>query len=166
MIDKEIFKVVLGRLMMVVFICGLLISSIFYLNQRWQGIRDIRRKVDAQAITKALDYYNLQFGQFPKNIDDDGEGWDKSNDDFNRSFLEPVIKIGLLPNLVFDPQNDEIHYYRYQRFEGGAFGCDRPYAVFQISSFEDPGNNQGRGQCPKIDWTKLAPNGYTWFSVE
>ncbi len=166
MAEDRGLKAILGRLMMVVFICLLLVSSIIYLNRRWEKIRDIRRAADAQTIVKALDFYNFQLGEYPVTADNDGEGWDKSNDQKERTFLEPLVKLGLLPSLVFDPKNDADHYYRYQKFTEGDFGCDRSFAVFQITSFEDKNNNPGRGECPEINWVKLAPQGYTWFSLE
>jgi len=118
---------------------------------------------DASSIVKALDYYNLQFGAYPDNTDDDGQGWDKTNDPTDRKFLEPLMKVGLLPNLVFDPKNDSNYYYRYQKFAAGDYGCDRPYVIFQVTSFEEK-EPTGSGRCPQINWTTLAPKGYTWQS--
>jgi len=164
--DKEIFRLVLGKILLVILFCGLLIASIIYLNQRWAKIRDIRRQADAQSIIKALDFYNIQFGFYPDHLDDDGDGWDKSNDEENRTFLEPLIKIGLLPNLVFDPKNDASHYYRYQNFKSGEFDCRGNFAVFQITSFETVGHETGNGRCPDLNWVSLAPDGFTWLGQE
>ncbi len=158
-------KLIASKLLLVFFVVALSLAAIFYLNQRWEKIRDIRRRVDAQSIIKALDYYNVQIGAYPENSDDDGDGWDKSNDEQDRKFLEPLNKVGLLTVLAFDPTNDDSHYYRYQKFNAGDFGCSRPYVVFQVASFEEV-KELGRGECPEINWTKLAPNGYTWFSLE
>lgn len=158
-------KTIAYKLTLVLLAVGFLLSAIFYLNSRWEKIRDIRRQADAGSIVKALDYYNVQFGSYPENTDDDGDGWDKSNDGADRKFLEPLNKVGLLPALAFDPKNDESHYYRYQKFNAGEFGCTRPYAVFQVANFEEV-KDLGRGECPEINWTIFAPNGYTWFSLE
>jgi len=163
--DTGTIKSIAIKLIFVLSAVGFLLSAVFYLNSRWEKIRDIRRQADAGPIVKALDFYNIQFGFYPDNTDDDGEGWDKSNDLVDRKFLEPLSKVGLLPALAFDPTNNADYYYRYQKFASGDFGCPRPYAVFQISKFEEV-QNLGRGECPEINWTKLAPNGYTWFSLE
>ena len=77
---NEGIKVYFGRIILVVLICGALIFAIFYLNSHWGDIRDIRRQADAQSIIKALDFYNIQIGYYPKNSENDGDGWDKSND--------------------------------------------------------------------------------------
>lgn len=163
--DTGQMKIILFRLSVVLIVVVSLLSAIFYLNSRWEKIRDIRRQADASSIIKALDYYNVQFGAYPENSDNDGDGWDNSNDAADRKFLEPLNKVGLLPALAFDPKNDDVYHYRYQKFSSGDFGCERPYAVFQITKFEEV-QNLGRGECPQVNWTKLAPNGYTWFSLE
>src|SRR3989344_995186 len=163
--DQFILKHVLGKLLLVLIMVSLLVGSIIYLNSRWAKIREFRRQADAQSSTKALNFYQAQFGNEPDSLDDDGDGWDKSNDE-HRIFLEPLAKVGLLPSLVFDPQNDEEHYYRYQKFEPGDFGCQKPYAVFQVASFETKDKNSGSGSCPDIDWVHYAPLGFTWFGED
>lgn len=164
MLPEEV-KLIIGRVLTAVFIIGLLVTSIIYLNSRWARIRDIRRISDAQAVIKALDFYNVQVGEYPKNSADDGDGWDKTNDP-NRNFLQPLSELGLISNLIFDPKNDENYYYRYQKFAAGKFGCQKPFAVFQVASFETDNENIGNGSCPQINWTTLAPYGFTWFSLE
>lgn len=164
--NKEELKFIADKFLVVIFIGALLTYSIIYLNSRWERIRDIRRTADAQSIIKALDFYSVQFGKYPDNTDDDGDGWDKTNDSENRKFLESLTKIGLLSQLIFDPKNDQTHYYRYQKFAGGSFGCPRAFAVFQIASFEARNENYGTGRCPKLDWTSLAPYGFTWFALD
>ena len=164
--DQYVFKSVLGKLLLVVIMVSLLTGSIAYLNSRWAKIRDIRRLADAYTITKALDFYNLQFASYPDSVDNDGDGWDKSNDPAERTFLEPLTSIGLLSSLVFDPQNNEEHYYRYQKFVAGDFGCPRPYAVFQVASFETKEQSPGNGSCPDINWAEIAPEGFTWLGED
>jgi hypothetical protein len=160
--EKEQFNAILGRFLLVFIFVGLLICSIIYLNSRWSRIRDIRRQADAQAIIKALKFYDIQYNNFPVNNDDDGEGGDKSNNQEERSFLEPLILKGLFVTPPFDPKNNEEYYYRYQKFPAGAFGCMRPFAVFQITQFETKNMDVGEGECQNINFTQLAPNGFTW----
>jgi len=158
-------KVYLSRIIVVVLMCGALIFAIIYLNSRWADIRDIRRRADAQSIIKALDFYSIQTGYYPKNSENDGDGWDKSND-LARSFLHPLSEFGLISSLIFDPKNNETYYYRYQKFAAGVFGCSRAFAVFQITDFENNISDLGYGSCPEFNWIKLAPNGFTWFGVD
>jgi len=162
---NEGIKIYLGRIMLVVLICVALIFAVLYLNSRWAKIRDIRRQADAQSIIKALDFYNIQIGYYPKNDENDGDGWDKSND-LARSFLNPLSDLGLISSLIFDPKNDETHYYRYQKFSAGVFGCRKPFAVFQVTNFETDIPNLGQGTCPEFNWVKLAPHGFTWFGLD
>ncbi|PIT90611.1 MAG: hypothetical protein COU22_01185 [Candidatus Komeilibacteria bacterium CG10_big_fil_rev_8_21_14_0_10_41_13] len=166
MADELSPKSLIIRILFLILIVFFLVLSVLYVNKRWEKIRDIRRQADAKSIVKALDFYNIQFGEFPENVDDDGDGWDKTNDQEKRTFLNPLVDIGLLPSLVFDPKNDEDYYYRYQKFAAGEFGCKRSFAVFQVSKFESEPKNVGQGECPDLNWIQLAPQGYTWFSYE
>lgn len=163
---EEQYRSVLPKLFTVALMVGLMLCFIFYLNQRWERIRDIRRQGDLLSITKALEFYNQHYNQYPDNFDDDGEGWDKSNDLENRSFLEPLIKAGLLSITPFDPKNDVEHYYRYQKFASGDYGCVRPSAIFQVTQFEAEVLNHGQGDCPGLKFSELAPAGYTWQGIE
>ncbi len=159
-------KSIIYKLLIMSAVIGLLISSMIYLNNRWDKIRDIRRQGDLQSITKALNFYYYQYDKYPGTSDDDGDGWDKSSDKGDYSFLDPLIEVGLLSARPFDPKNNEEYYYRYQKFEQGDFGCNRDYAIFQITQFETEVQKHGSGSCPEIEWTELAPGGYTWQGME
>lgn len=162
--DEEV-KIYLGRILMLVFVCALLIGALFYFNSRWAKIRDIRRLADSASITKALDFYFLENGFYPEAGSDDGNGWDKTNDPA-RVFIRPLSELGLISSLIFDPKNNEDYFYRYQKFVAGEYGCDRPFAVFQIASFETTRDNAGIGACPDYNFTALAPAGFTWFASD
>jgi len=164
--EKEQFSGALGKFLLVFIIVGLLICSMIYLNSRWSRIRDIRRRADAQEIIKALKFYSIQHNKFPTSYDDDGDGWDKSNDLEKRTFLESLVSVGLFATPPFDPENDQNYYYRYQRFPAGSYGCLRSFAVFQIVQFETKNTDPGEGECPEIDFAQLAPFGYTWQEFE
>ena len=157
---------ILSKLFVVVVVVSLLVGSIVYLNRRWGKIRDIRRRADAQSIAKALEFYNQQYNHYPYNSDNDGEGWDKSNDQDNRQFLEPLVSVGLLASIPFDPLNDGEHYYRYRRLEREEFGCPNNNAVFQVTQFETSRPSHVKGDCPRLNLQEQAPNGYTWQGVE
>lgn len=164
--EKKLLHLVIAKLLLVVIMVTLLVSSMIYLNKRWSRIRDIRRQADAKSIVKALQFYYNLFDEFPENLDNDGKGWDRSNDLPDRSFLEPLVSFGLLNGEPFDPKNDENFYYRYQRFPRSSFGCPRPFSVFQVMLYETEGFEVGKGSCEKVDFTEMAPEGYTWHEFE
>lgn len=154
------------KLAAIVLIMGLLSSSMFYLNSRWGRIRDMRRLSDAQQIIKGLQYYYTQFEELPESKPADSSGWDKSNNLVKRVFMEPLITAGILQDNPFDPKNDNEYYYRYRKFPEGAYGCARAFSVFQVMKYETAGLELGRGVCQKVDFTRLAPDGYTWQEFE
>lgn len=162
----KLYNFPLGKLILVIFSVGLLLLSIFYLNTRWEKIRDIRRQADAKTIIKALQYYYNFYNEFPPSSDDDGEGWDKSNDLADRDFLKPLVDKGILAFQPFDPKNNQQYYYRYQKFPSGSFGCPRPFTVFQVIKFETSGLQPGVGNCQNINFIELAPQGFTWQDFE
>ena len=159
-------KALLSKVLIMVIVVCMLVVSIIYLNSRWSKIRDVRRRGDFQSIIKALEFYSSEYGHFPVTEDDDGDGWDKSNDLVDLDFLEPLVSSGLLTFRPFDPKNDTEYYYRYQKFHRGDFGCTRDFAIFQVTQFETETDQHGSGECPDIDFTKLVPNGYTWLGYE
>ena len=164
--DQEILRNTLGRIMLVIFLCLLIFGSFIFFNKKWTEIRDVRRQADAQSIIKALDIYEIYFNKYPATGDNDGDGWDNSNDVQEQNFLQPLVEIGLLPDLVFDPKNDTIYYYRYQHFPAGTYGCQKAFAVFQINAFENQNQDHGQGQCPQMNFVSLSPDGFTWMGVE
>jgi hypothetical protein len=154
------------KLAAIVLIMGLLSSSMFYLNSRWGLIRDIRRLADAQQIVKGIQYYYNQFEELPESQSADNSGWDKSNNLIKRVFLEPLLTAGILQRHPFDPKNDNEYYYRYKKFPAGTYGCARAFSVFQVMKYETNGLAPGWGVCQTVDFTKLAPSGYTWQEFE
>ncbi len=157
---------VLSKILIMAVVVFCLVFSIVYLNSRWSRIRDVRRNADAKSVIKALEYYNQTYGKYPETNNEDGEGWDKSNDLADLSFLDPIVSLGLLSLRPFDPINDEARYYRYQKFARGDFGCTRPFIIFQVTEFETEVLDHGSGECPKFNFTELAPNGYTYQAFE
>jgi len=154
--------------LIIIFMIGAIIFSVAYMGQRWSKIRDIRRQGDAQAIIKALDYYYSQYGVYPDITDDDGDGWDRSNDtkEGGANFLEPLVVAGYLTAIPFDPRNDQLYYYQYKKFEAGEYACEKPFYVFQVVRFETDEIKHGYGSCPNLDWTKIAPQGFTAMALE
>lgn len=158
----------ISKILMVVVMLAAIIFGASYMSKRWGSLRDIRRQGDAQSIVKALDFYYSQYGHYPEVSDDDGDGWDKSNDSQVEgvNFLSELVSAGYLTAVPFDPLNDEVYYYRYKKFKKGEYGCVDDFYVFQISRFESSENSLGHGSCPNLDWTKIAPLGYTVMTLE
>lgn len=154
------------KLAAIVLIMGLLGSSMFYLNSRWSWIRDMRRLADAKQIIKGLQYYYYQFEELPESKPADNTGWDNSNNLVKLEFLEPLLTAGILQEHPFDPKNDDEFYYRYKKFPAGTYGCARAFSIFQVMRYETDGLALGQGVCQKVDFTKLAPDGYTWQEFE
>ncbi|MFW0837666.1 MAG: hypothetical protein ACKKL5_01570 [Candidatus Komeilibacteria bacterium] len=159
---------IISKILIILFMIVTVIFGAGYMSKRWSSIRDIRRQADAQAIVKALDYYYLQNGSYPAVVDDDSDGWDYSNDTSQggANFLSSLVSAGYLKAVPFDPKNDEVYYYRYKKFDAGEYGCAKPFYVFQVVRFEGDNVSHGNGSCPNLDWTKLAPNGYTALEQE
>jgi hypothetical protein len=159
---------ILSKVLIVGFMVVAVVFGSFYMNKRWSKIRDIRRQGDAQAIIKALSYYYSQYGFYPDAGDNDENGWDYSNDteQGGANFMSSLVSAGYLAAVPFDPKNDDIYYYRYKKFESDEYDCAKPFYVFQVARFETDNSKIGYGSCPNIDWTKIAPNGYTVMELE
>jgi hypothetical protein len=158
----------LSKIFIIIVVIFGVIFGAGYMSKRWGKVRDIRRQGDAQSIVKALDFYYSQYGHYPEVVDDDGDGWDKSNDSVEDGigFLAELVSSEYLTTVPFDPLNDDVYYYRYKKFKDGEYGCDEDFFVFQIARFETSEHSLGHGSCPNIDWTKIAPFGYTVMTLE
>lgn len=149
----------IGRIVLIGALVFCLVLIMIMFNQHWSKIRDQRRTADIQAIRNSLEMYSLQLGQYPATQADRG-GWDTTLDVKTAGFLSEVQQKGFLKNNPFDPINDQDHYYRYQFFPAGSFGCSKPFYIFQVMKFETDGV-PGIGSCPKKDFTQQAPLGFT-----
>lgn len=164
--EQGYIRVSLGKLILTIMMVIFMLASIFYLYQKYSRIRDIKRLADANTIINALQvYYNL-YGEYPQSSNDDGRGWDNSNDLSGNNFLEPLVDSNLLVDGPYDPKNQGDYYYRYQKFPAGSFGCRRSFAIFQIMGFETKDFDFGEGQCPKMNFITQAPAGFTWQDFE
>ena len=126
--------------------------------------RDSKRSSDLSNLEKALDLYYQEYGKYPDSLDK-WRGWDLSYNMDNNiiSFIKDLKDGGFIKIATFDPLNDPDYHYRYQKYSGDdeSYGCDKPFYILQLSSFELATENIGRGACRDLDWTELAPNGYT-----
>lgn len=148
--------------MAVVFIGFLVVLFLSGFDMIKAKARDMKRRADISILIKALALYHDKYGRYPNSIDD-WQGWDLSIS-YNggpTSFLNKLTEDGLVDRQVKDPVNDAAYHYRYQKFRAGDSGCQNSFYILQVVNFELSTKNNGRGECPELDWTKLAPNGYT-----
>lgn len=124
--------------------------------------RDMKRRADISVLIKALALYHDKYGRYPDSIND-WQGWDLSigYNGGQASFINKLTEDGSVDRGIKDPINDPVYHYRYQKFRVGDLGCPNSFYILQAANFELSTKNNGRGQCPEMDWTKLAPNGYT-----
>lgn len=124
--------------------------------------RDIKRRADIAILIKALALYHDKYGRYPDSIND-WQGWDLSisYNGGQAGFLNKLTEDGLTDREIKDPVNDAAYHYRYQKFQAGDYGCKNSFYVLQAANFELSAKNNGRAECPELNWVKLAPNGYT-----
>lgn len=124
--------------------------------------RDVKRRADIKILIKALDLYHDKYDKYPESIND-WQGWDLSFGYNNGSaeFVNKLKEEKFIDKEIKDPVNDEAYYYRYQKFMAGDYSCNTSFYILQIANFELSTGNNGRGECPELNWIELAPNGYT-----
>jgi len=152
----------LQKLVGVIFIGCLMVLFLSGFDTIKSKSRDIKRRADISVLIKALDLYHDKYGKYPDSIND-WQGWDLSIG-YNGGKVEFIGKLkaeNLVDKEIKDPINDAAFHYRYQKFQAGDYGCQISYYILQIVNFELSTENNGRGECPELDWSKLAPNGYT-----
>ncbi len=125
-------------------------------------VRDTKRKADINQIVKALDIYYDRHGKYPES-EDDWQGWDMtiSPSGGSSNFLKPLYDENILIGQIRDPLNNNTYFYRYQKFPYGSNNCLYEYYVLQIVNFETYQNDHGQGSCPKYNFAKELPNGFT-----
>lgn len=157
----------LQKLVAVVFIGCLMVLFLSGFDTIKAKARDVKRRADIKVLTKALDLYHDKYGKYPDSIDD-WQGWDLSIS-YNGGRTEFISKLkeqNLVDREIKDPINDVAYHYRYQKFPAGAYGCQNSFYILQIVNFELPTENNGRGECPGLNWGALAPNGYTVQDID
>lgn len=124
--------------------------------------RDIKRRADIKILIKALDLYHDKYDKYPDSVND-WQSWDLSisYNGGKAEFINKFEEEGLVDREIKDPLNDVAYHYRYQKFQAGDYGCENSFYILQVASFELPTKNNGRGECPELNWAQSAPNGYT-----
>ncbi|MCD4704769.1 hypothetical protein K8R66_01700 [bacterium] len=160
---KGINSLLSTALLVSIVICAVVVLGI-YMNDRWKVMRDIRRKGDIKQVDKIVELYLLNYGKLPENQSDNE--WDSSYDPQtkNKTLFKSLQDLNLISS-IFDPKNDEVYNYRYHKFKAYEYGCNRSFAIFQVTGFEDEVDDHGKGECPDRDFAAEVPNGYTiqWF---
>jgi hypothetical protein len=147
----------------IIVICGIVILGIS-MNDKWKNMRDIKRHADIKSVVKAIDIYYLDNNRLPDNVTD--SEWDSSYDlETSNQTLFKVLRDSKLLSPIFDPKNNEEYHYRYHKFRKGQYGCNKAFAIFQVTKFESEVSDYGRGECPDKNFVLEAPNGFTyqWF---
>lgn len=152
----------LQKLVGVIFIGCLIVLFLSGFDTIKSKSRDVKRRADIKVIVKALDLYHDKYGKYPDSTND-WQGWDLSisYNGGKTDFLSKLKDEKLIDRDVKDPINDVANHYRYQKFQAGDYGCQNSFYILQISNFELTTTDNGQGECPELNWAKLAPNGYT-----
>jgi hypothetical protein len=152
----------LQKLIGVVFIGCLIVIFLSGFDTIKSKARDVKRRADIKVLIKALDLYHDKYGKYPDSIND-WQGWDLSisYNGGKADFINKLIEDKFVDREIKDPINDVAYHYRYAKFQAGDYGCQNSFYILQIANFELPAGDNGRGECPELDWAKLAPNGYT-----
>ena len=153
--------------MAVVFIGCLIVLFLSVFDMIKSKARDVKRRSDIKVLIKALDLYHDKYNKYPDSIND-WQGWDLSisHNGGKVEFVNKLEEDGLVDREIKDPINDVAYHYRYSKFQAGDYGCENSFYILQIANFELSTKNNGRGECPELDWAKSAPNGYTVQSFD
>jgi len=142
------------ELLVVMSIVGLMSSVILVnLTKSTRKSRDARRKNDIAQLQKAIQLYFDDKRVFPPNADNDGAGWDESNDG---SFLDTLVSSGYLKQQIVDPRNTATFSYSYQLYNQGSTNCTSTFYILGVRKFENDPALGGNAQCPGgQDWDTL-----------
>lgn len=150
------------KLIAIVFIGCLIMLFLSGFDMVKSKSRDVKRRADIKVLTRALDLYHDKYGKYPDSVND-WQGWNLSIG-YNGSsikFVNELKEEGFVDREIKDPVNDVAYHYRYRKFQAGEYGCQNSFYILQIAGFELATKNNGRGECPELNWVELAPNGYT-----
>ncbi|MFH0955950.1 MAG: hypothetical protein V1801_01920 [Candidatus Falkowbacteria bacterium] len=152
----------LQKLAVIVFVCCIIVLFLSGFDTIKSKARDVKRQADIKVLTKALDLHHDKHGEYPDSIND-WQGWDLSiiYNGGSAEFINKLKEENFIDRETKDPINDFSYHYRYQKFQAGDYGCENSFYILQIVNFELSTGNNGRGECPELNWAEMAPNGYT-----
>ncbi len=154
------------ELLVVIAIIGLLSSVVLAsLSAARMKARDSRRLVDMAQITKALEMYFSDKGQYPPPIENDSGGWDTSPCDNNANgkfFLEDLEINGYINRVPRDPIDINgvncATGYRYYRYAPGYSNCatsSGDFYILGVYNFETTSGIRADSpgfSCPLRNW--------------
>lgn len=149
-----------------VFLIGLWVVVLgIYMNKELKDVRDLKRSADISTIRSVVNMHILDTQKLPENVSLDSWDYGYKLKKESKFVLYNLFEKKILGSPVFDPINNYKYYYRYHKFNKGEYGCDKEFAIFQVSNFERHVSDHGKGICPNKDFVNDAPNGYTmqWF---
>jgi len=129
------------ELLVVIVVIAVLAAVMVVTYSNIQGrARDSRRLSDMNAITKALEIYKQQNGDYPAAVGSTGNGgWEVSVPTASNSdFLAVLRTSGVISQVPIDPVNTGdmstagSKLYAYYRYPAGYLGCDASHGSFYI----------------------------------
>lgn len=133
-------------------LAGVLVPRV---SDHMRSARDARRLADVKTLRNAIEQYYMDKGSYPApHKNSSYGGWDVSHDG---DFVQDLLEMGYIEDVVADPINDSTHHYRYYVYNAGSYGCKGtiPFYVLGIRNFEsgDFGTkNKGFFRCTSRDW--------------
>lgn len=126
-------------LIVIVVIAILAAVTIVAYNGIQSRAKDSQRLADIAAITKALELYKTQNGQYPAAVGNSVGGWEiSSNPNGNQPFLKSIVDSGTVSSIPVDPVNTGdmntggSKIYAYYRYAAGYAGCDASRGPFYV----------------------------------
>ncbi len=128
----------LVELLVVIAILAILatISLVVYTNAV-KNARDARRKAEIISLAKNIESYKIDHGNYPDSLED--------------------LKTGQNTLIATDPLNDATHYYSYQKYNAGEYGCTHKFYVLGVTKFENS-PKLSAWKCPQYDFS----NDFDW----
>ncbi len=159
------------ELLIVIVVIGILATITIVAYSGIQNrARDTQRVQDIKAITKALEVYKIQTGDYPLAVGSTGQGgWEISVPTASNSdFLSILRTSGVMSKVPVDPTNTGDMYvagskiYHYYRYPAGYAGCDASRGPFYILAARS-GESGGASGVPTFTCGTYGAAG--WISV-
>jgi len=161
-------------LIVIVVIAVLAAITIVAYNGVQQRARDAERVTDVRAISKGLEIYKAQNGQYPTHVSSTGQGGYEISvpTASNSDFLAVLRTSGVISKVPIDPTNTGdmntagSKLYAYYLYPAGFGGCDAArgpyYILFARTGESASSSGQTNFSCPSLTWGGyLVVGGFT-----